>query len=133
MGAQNTATIDFGAFPGSAEASVAVTGQGSILSGSLAEAWLFPAATADHSVDEHYMASTMIDVIAGDVVAGVGFTVRAFVRDMNFAMSHAGELRYSAPDATGAQNTRYMAIGEKSVGGEAHRLTGQWTVGWVWN
>lgn len=31
MSAQGTATIDFGAVPGSNEASVAVTGQGSIL------------------------------------------------------------------------------------------------------
>jgi len=75
MGAQGTTTIDFGAFPGSSHATVAVTGQASILAGSLVEAWLFPAATADHTADEHVVET--IKVMAGDVVAGTGFTVYA--------------------------------------------------------
>ena len=37
---QGTATLDFGAHPGSNEASVAVTGQTSILTTSKAEAWI---------------------------------------------------------------------------------------------
>jgi len=73
MGAQGTATLDFGAFPGDSDTSVAVTGQASILSGSLAEAWIFPAATADHSADEHLVES--IEVMAGNVQAGTGFTI----------------------------------------------------------
>jgi hypothetical protein len=73
MGAQGTATLDFGAFPGSSDASVAVSGQTGILSGSLAEAWIVPAATADHSVDEHRVEE--LAVVAGSIVAGTGFTV----------------------------------------------------------
>lgn len=81
MGAQGTATINFGAFPGSTDTSVAVTGQTSILSGSLVEAWILPAATADHSVDEHLVEP--ITVIAGNVVAGTGFTIYANTREDN--------------------------------------------------
>ena len=75
MGAQGSATIDFGAFPGKTDASVAVTGQTSILSGSLVEAWVSPVATSDHSADEHVFES--MRVIAGNVVAGTGFTIYA--------------------------------------------------------
>lgn len=76
MGAQGTATIDFGAFPGASDTSVAVTGQTSIVSGSAVEAWILPAATADHSVDEHMVET--LKVIAGNIVAGTGFTIYGF-------------------------------------------------------
>lgn len=75
MGAQGTTTVDFGSFPGKSDTSVAVTGQGTILSGSLVEAWILPATTADHSVDEHLVET--IQVIAGNVVASTGFTIYA--------------------------------------------------------
>jgi hypothetical protein len=52
-----------------------VTGQTGILSGAQVRAWLRIAATADHSADEHIMAP--LRVSAGEVVAGVGFTVFA--------------------------------------------------------
>ena len=68
-------SLTFGAFPGAPDANVVVTGQAGILAGSLVEAWIFPAATADHSVDEHWAEAPI--VIAGNVVAGVGFTIYA--------------------------------------------------------
>lgn len=68
-----SAVVNFGAFPGSSQASVAVTGQGSILAGSLVEAWIKLTATADHSADEHMVENYYIS--AGNVVAGVGFTI----------------------------------------------------------
>ena len=71
--ATGTATIDFGAFPGKADTSLAITGQGSIASGSLVEAWLRPADTADHTADEHMVEA--IHVFAADIVAGTGFTI----------------------------------------------------------
>jgi hypothetical protein len=37
MGAQGQTTIDFGAFPGKSDASVAVTGQAAIVAGSLSK------------------------------------------------------------------------------------------------
>jgi len=51
--ATGTTTIDFGAFPGATDATVAVTGQAAIVAGSLVEAWIRPVATADHTADEH--------------------------------------------------------------------------------
>lgn len=71
--ATGTATLDFGAFPGATDTSLAITGQTAIVSGSLVEAWLRPAATADHSADEHMIES--IHVFAADIVAGTGFTI----------------------------------------------------------
>ena len=79
MGAQGTATVDFGAHPGADLATVSVTGQTTIASDSLAEAWLFPVATADHSVDEHLVDGPI--VIATTITAGVGFTINALPRN----------------------------------------------------
>lgn len=72
---QGTTTVNFGAFPGSADASVVVSGQASILAGSLVEAWIFPVATVDHSADEHWVDKP--EVTAASVVAGAGFTIFA--------------------------------------------------------
>lgn len=73
MGARGTALLDFGAFPGAAEASVAVTGQTGILSVSAVEAWVRVADSSDHSADEHRVEP--LAVSAGAIVAGVGFTI----------------------------------------------------------
>jgi hypothetical protein len=73
MGASGTATLDFGAFPGKTDTSVAVTGQAGILSGSVIGAWLTPVATADHSADEHIIDGPF--VVAGSIVGGTGFTI----------------------------------------------------------
>lgn len=73
MSAQGTATLDFGVHPGDSEASVAVTGQTNILAGSLVEAWVALTATSDHSADEHRLEK--LKILAGDVVAGTGFTI----------------------------------------------------------
>ena len=79
MGAQGTATVDFGAFPGKTDATVVVTGQAAIVSGSLVEAWIRPVATADHSADEHTL--DQIEVVAGNIVAATGFTTYAVTTD----------------------------------------------------
>ena len=76
MGAQGTATLDFGASPGAFDTSVAVTGQSGIVSGSLAEAWIRPVASADHTADEHLV--ERIRVVAGNIVAGTGFTIYGY-------------------------------------------------------
>lgn len=76
MGSQGTATVDFGAFPGSSQATVVVTGQASIQTSSLVEAWIRPqSATAQHSVDEHVVEH--LKIVAGSIVDGVGFTIYA--------------------------------------------------------
>lgn len=68
-----TATLDFGAFPGSSHATVAVTGQAQIGAASEVHAWIQPAQTADHSPDEHV--AEPLQVVASDLVAGTGFTI----------------------------------------------------------
>ncbi len=72
-------TVDFGAIPGGTDTSVAVTGQAGILSGSTVIASIRPATTADHSVDEHRVEE--IDICAGDISPGTGFTIYAKTRN----------------------------------------------------
>ena len=78
MGAQGTADIDFGAHPGGSHATVAVTGQAGIVSGSLVEAWIRPEDTADHTADEHTVEA--IQLVARDIVAATGFTIHGVSR-----------------------------------------------------
>ena len=125
MGAQGTATIDFGAFPGSSDASVTVSVP-SILAGSLVEAWLLPANTADHTADEHIVET--IAVIAGNVQAGVGFTIYAVnTSQLNEPLAKAGIAGFR-PAATSV----YGYAGETS-GGQGTRIYGTWNVAFVWN
>lgn len=72
MGAQGTAILNFGIYPGGSDATVAVAAP-NIEADSLVEAWLTPQATADHTADEHLIEP--LRVMARNVVAGVGFTI----------------------------------------------------------
>lgn len=67
------AVLDFGSFPGVTDATVAVTGQATIAGGAPVEAWVAPAATVEHTADEHW--AEALTVYAGNVVAGTGFTI----------------------------------------------------------
>ena len=120
MGAQGTAIVDFGAFPGKMDASVAVTGQAGIVAGSLVEAWIRPVATADHTVDEH-MAETL-KVFAADIVAGTGFTIYAFNTNM--------------VSETDVVFGRILDTKRSKVPGmdlKQPKIYGAWTIAWVWN
>lgn len=103
MGAQGTATLDFGAFPGASDTSVAVAAAG-VGAASLVEAWLVPTATAEHTADEHLVEP--IRVVAGNVQAGVGFTIYGRLDTENF---------------------------DPVEGSRQPMAYGRWTVGWVWN
>lgn len=105
MGSSGTATLDFGAFPGKSDASVAVTGQAAILAGSLVEAWIRPVATADHSADEHMVET--FQVFAGNISVGTGFTIYGF-------------------------NTSEVTDRNPLTVGLGTRIYGQWTVAWAW-
>lgn len=78
MGASGRTTIDFGAFPGAYEASVDVTGQSGIVSGSDVEAWIEPDTTTDHSPDEHMVEQLRVFADRTSIIAGTGFTIRGF-------------------------------------------------------
>lgn len=69
--------IDFGAYPGSNEASVVVTGQSGITALSKVDAFFVAVATADHSINDHTYAPLFIYLTAGSLVAGTGFTIYA--------------------------------------------------------
>jgi hypothetical protein len=75
MAAQGSINLNFGAFPGALQAQAVVGSQTGILSTSLVEAWLYPVATADHSVDEQIFDSTSLIVTAANIVPGTGFTI----------------------------------------------------------
>ena len=145
MGAQGTAILNFGAFPGSSHATVAVTGQASIVAGSLVEAWLRPEATADHTADEHMVET--IKVFAADIIAGTGFTIHGFNTSELWAREPASQPPGSV-DAAGvgvAANYLGRVGGGSGVQGRSAngtvpdtqnlgtRIYGQWTVAWVWN
>jgi hypothetical protein len=75
---QGTAEIDFGAFPGSNEASVSVTGQTEITALSKAEAYIMgDDTTVDHTAQDHRYAAALIGLTCGTPSAGTGFTIYA--------------------------------------------------------
>ena len=133
MPGQGTVLLDFGTFPGASDASVSVAAP-AIGAGSLAEAWIFPAATSDHTADEHMVET--IKVFAGGVQAGVGFTVYGFntseilepVQDP-LELLGRGSGTGQAAGAGQPGPTTPSGVG----GGIGTRVYGKWNIGWVWN
>lgn len=125
-----TATIDFGSFPGTSDASVAVTGQINITSTSFVEAWISPKDTADHTADEHWVET--IRVIASAPTAGVGFTIYAInTNTLHEPLTASGIKRNHLSSGTAAANTGY-GHSSTSVGGSGTMLYGKFNVSWVW-
>jgi hypothetical protein len=125
-GAQGTATIDFGAFPGGSDATVTVTGQTGIVSGSVLQAWLVAQPTADHTADEHRVET--ISVTCGNIVPNTSFDIYATnTSQLNepMAMSSPARFRTAAATVYGYQ--------ERSTGGRGTRIYGTWTVHWRWS
>jgi hypothetical protein len=121
--AKGTATLDFGVFPGKSDASVAVTGQAGIVSGSLVEAWLRPEATADHTADEHLVET--IKITAGNIIAGTGFTIYGM---------NTSQLNEPLESLRGQGAQTDQPINQRpQVGGKGTRIWGQWSVAWVWS
>jgi len=112
MGATGTSEVDFGAFPGKSDTSVAITGQAAIVAGSLVEAWIRAVASTDHTADEHLVEN--LKVIAGTIVAGTGFTIYVFNTTPHFPGS-------DTIDAIG--NTKPT---------NSSRVYGKWEVNWAW-
>ena len=120
-----TTTINFGAFPGSSDASVTVTGQAGITAGSVVNAWIYPSATADHTADEHFVET--IQVYAGNIVAGTGFTIYAKnTSQLNEPLEFQGISRFRS-----AATTVYGDAG-RCRGGRGTLIYGTWTVAWQW-
>lgn len=71
-----TAVLDFGAFPGSNEASVAVTGQTGISATSKAEAYFMGDDTSGtHTASDHRYAGALVALTCGTPTAATGFTI----------------------------------------------------------
>lgn len=125
-GGQGATTIDFGAFPGSSDASLDITGQTGIDTSSVVTAWLQPADTDDHTADEHRLET--ISVMAGNVIPGVGFTIYATNNSQrNEPLGKPGIDKFRAVAAP-----VYGYSGE-SVGGRGTRIYGKWSVAWKWS
>ena len=74
--ATGTATIDFGAYPGAQESSVAVTGQTSISATSKAEAWIMGDDTSsNHTASDHRYVPLFLALTCSTPTAGTGFTI----------------------------------------------------------
>jgi hypothetical protein len=124
-----TTTIDFGAFPGASDTSVAVTGQMGILAGSSLSASIVATATSDHSADEHWVET--VQVIPGSITPGVGFTI--YAKNTN---------QLNEPPAPVYDQRSQFAAGQKGGPGRSSetlratpkgtRLYGQFTVHWQW-
>ena len=72
-----TATIDFGAWPGSNEASIAVS-DASIVTGANTEAYVMgDSTTSDHTANDHKYFAALAGLSAGTVVNATGFTIYA--------------------------------------------------------
>lgn len=123
MGASGQATLNFGAFPGASDASVAITGQAGIVSGSMVEAWIFPATTADHSADEHLLET--MRVMAGNIVGGTGFTIYGYNTSQ---FSEPVAEQWSVTRLAGPAGPDRPSPG----GGQGTRIYGTWNIGWVW-
>jgi hypothetical protein len=102
-------TVNFGAAPGAADASLTITGQTNIVAGSSVDAWIICTATADHSVDEHWVDPP--DIKVGNIVPGVGFTIYAQCRGPAGGVDGGGQ-----NSQTTGQTTCY----------------GSWSVAWQW-
>ena len=76
--ALGSATIDFGSWPGSNEASVAVTGQAAISTTSKAEAFVMGEdVSSNHTASDHRYFSRFAGLTCGTPTAATGFTVYA--------------------------------------------------------
>lgn len=130
MGAQGTTTIDFGTFPGSSNATVFVSAP-TILGSSLAEAWIFPVDTVDHSADEHMLEP--FRVFAHSIVASSGFTISAFnANQINEPLGYDTGVKNRSTTLAG-QALNPQGFQRPDFGGRGTTIYGTWTVAWVWN
>lgn len=131
MGATGTATLNFGAFPGASDASVAVA-QPAILAASLVEAWVLPATTADHTSTEHMVET--FRVFAADVVAGVGFTIYGFntsqLTEPVVDLPAADTIVQASATAIGGKNAQPGNIA--AAGGTGTLIYGAFNIAWAW-
>lgn len=118
--------IDFGAFPGSSDAKVTVTGQTGIQATSNVQAWIVAQATIDHTADEHRVET--ISVCVGNIIPNTSFDIYATnTSQLNEPVLPAGVSQFRSAAAT------VYGYAGSSVGGTGTRIYGSWTVHWRWS
>lgn len=78
MPAVGTATLSFGAAPGSSEVSVVVAAA-TIPAGAKVEAYFQEDTTTDNDAQMHRQAAALISLVCGSVVASTSFTITGYV------------------------------------------------------
>lgn len=73
--AVGTATVDFGAWPGTQEQSVTVTGQAAISALSYTAAFVMAEASGVHTLNDAVYAPLWMALTASAATAGAGFTI----------------------------------------------------------
>lgn len=79
-GSRGKAIVDFGA-NGSDTATIVVIGQTTLVAASVVSVALEIKDSPDHSADEHFVEG--IEILAGNIVAGTGFTIYARTGNKN--------------------------------------------------
>ena len=125
MATQGETSLDFGAFPGKSDATVSVSG---LTTETLAEAWIYPKTTADHTEDEHIVET--IQVRAGRISGGA-FTIYGWNTNQ---INEPLEPLKGASNVTlaGTLNTPNYSQ-QQFAGGRGTRIYGVWNVAWAAN
>jgi hypothetical protein len=122
MGAQGTATLDFGAFPGSSVTSVDVVATG-VISTSAVEAWIRPVATADHTAEDHVAVPLRVVgmYLSDNNIRIWGFNANDVMPPMeSLPLTRQFNTSTTRPEVLLARQNPPM-------------LVGQYNVWWVWN
>jgi hypothetical protein len=120
MGASGTATLDFGAFPGSSITSVDVVTAG-VISTSLVEAWIRPSSTADHTDADHVAAP--MKVVGQYLSDG---NIRIFGINTNDVIPPQDAIPSYAKRPLTGRNNQYPRRQDSPM------FVGQFNVNWVW-
>lgn len=119
MGAQGTAVLDFGEFPGSSVATVDVAAAG-VDSSSAIEAWIRPVATADHTDTDHIAAAMRV--------------VATYLTDDNIRIYGLNTNDVTPPEEPMvAPNTNDRGLARNPGRQPSPMFVGQFNVSWVWN
>lgn len=133
-GASGNAELNFGAFPGSYHATVAVVGQGGIGAGSSVQVQMRPVASAEHSADEHMLEG--VRLFASTIVPGVGFTINGFAE--GFPYEHSDRLGHRSHSVRDRLGSGSVTGAKKQIGVQpsfniAPRAYGRFNVSWRWS
>jgi hypothetical protein len=118
VGAQGTATLNFGAFPGSNVAVTDVAAPG-VIAASAVEAWIRPEATADHTDTDHVAAPMKI---TGQYLSDGN--IRIYGLNINDVMP---------PEEHFSALTQDRGLVRRPSRQPAPMFVGVYSVNWVWN